>query len=542
MIQRLAILATLLAPLLATPALATPAFDGDDLLQNGGFEREGGAAVDGWMTIWPRQIQDPAPDFARSEAGPRSGEACATLATSKPGGYSSFTQEVRADSKADVVTLRGWARVDEVAAGAGASFLLLFLDGAGESLGMQQSRTLGAVCDWTELELEALVPAGATRWMVRCGVTGQARVAFDDVTLVAERARGEFAPAKLVVHHGTYVLRAPQKCKAPWISLSLPFPFERQSPLALKVSTDPPEQVARLEVLDEGENRPLRVVLAPQERGSEVKLLVETLAMVSDRPLSDGAGVALVDLRKAPRGVRRFVGAAPGIDAEEEFVREAAETFERADLATLMRDLSKFLREKLEYSGGGSQGAKECLERGEAVCTGYANVATSLLIAAGVPTRILASTQTSGRLQEHYIVEVWTEELGWSRAESTMARFPWADSENLILRVVGPKAWRSPGDVPLFVETGGGATGGFDMDPADTCWQGAETLGAQLVAAEGFEALEGSARKAFEQLVKRPSREPRVSFLPEARALEKLKLDERTARLLERARTWLESE
>ena len=45
-----------LGPLLS-PALAA----GDNLLQNGDFERKGGQAVDGWMTIWPRQIQDPAP-------------------------------------------------------------------------------------------------------------------------------------------------------------------------------------------------------------------------------------------------------------------------------------------------------------------------------------------------------------------------------------------------------------------------------------------------------------------------------------------------
>ncbi len=509
----------------------------DDLLQNGDFERKGGQAVDGWMTIWPRQIQDPAPRFERLEEDPHGGEACALIETSKPGGFTSLTQEVRGDSKADLAVLRGWVRVDELDEGASASFLLLFMDGEGESLGMQKSRALTSAGPWTQLELEAVVPEGATRWMLRCGVAGKGRVAFDDVELFGEKAKGDLLPSKLVVHTGTYVVRAPQKCKAPWVSMSIPFPFERQSPLALRVVSDPPGQVARLELLDEGENRPLRVVLERQERGAEVKLAVSTLAMVADRPVSEGVGVALGKPRKAPKNVRRFLGAAPGIDLDAELVQEAAAGFDKTDLSTLMQDLVTFLQEKLEYVGGGNQGAQECLERGNAVCTGYANVAASLLLAADVPSRILASTQTTGRLQEHYIVEVWTKELGWSRIESTMARFPWADSNNLVLRIVEPKAWRSSSDVPIYVETGGGAQGGFDLGE-DSCWQGAETLATRLVQAKGFARLEEATRKRFEAQVKRPARGGWVSFLPKEKARKKLKLDERTEKLLVAAEEW----
>jgi hypothetical protein len=521
-------------------ALAVPARAGENLLKNGDFESGGRDAATVWAPIWPRQIQDPAPEFGHPEEGAHSGASCGTLETFKPGGYSSYTQEVRGEEQANVAVLRGWVRLDEVASGSSASFLLLFLDDKGEMISMHATRSVAEVCDWTQLELEVGVPAGARTWLVRCGVTGQARAAFDDVELLAERVRGELVQAKLVVHHGTYQLRAPQACKEPWIALSIPFPFERQTPLGLRVTSTPPEQVARLEVFEDGQNRPLRVVLVPQERGAEVALRVETLAMVVDRPLSDGEGVELLASRRAPKEVKDYLAAAPGLDLDEALVLETAQTFERTDLASLLRGVTAFLKSKLQYAGGGSQGAKECLESGKAVCTGYANVATTLLIAAGVPTRILASTQTSGRLQEHYIVEVWTKALGWSRVESTMATFPWADTNNLILRVVGPDSWRSPADVPLYVETGGGAQGGFDLDPSDICWQGAETLATLQVQQAGFEALEAQARKGFEGLGKRSAEGAQAGFLPDEKARKKLKLGERTARLLVRALEWMQ--
>jgi len=91
-----------LLTLTASPVLA----GGDELLQNGDFEREEWQAVDGWMTIWPRQIQDSAPGFERLEEDPHGGEACALIETSKPGGFTSLTQEVRGDSKADLAIRR----------------------------------------------------------------------------------------------------------------------------------------------------------------------------------------------------------------------------------------------------------------------------------------------------------------------------------------------------------------------------------------------------------------------------------------------------
>lgn len=531
-----------IALFLAATLLGGLAFADDNLLKNGDFESGGAGPATNWMTIWPRSIQDPAPDFGHPEKGALNGDFCASLETFKPGGFTSFTQKVRGDSKATVATLRGWVRVDELDAGASVKFLLLFLDEDGTSISMHSTRQQTEVCDWTELELEVPIPEGADSWMVRCGLGGRGKVAFDDVELMAERLRGEHVAAHLAAHFGTYVVRTENKVKGAWIAVSTPFPFERQTPLALRVTSDPPDLVDGITILEDGENRPLKVLLKELERDTEVRLRIETLAMVADRPLSDGVGIDLAKPKRVPKEVRPHLDSAPGIDTQAEAVKEAAQGFDRKDFASLMRDVTEFLERKLTYSAGSGQGAEECLERGEAVCTGFANVAASVLIAADVPTRILASTQMEGRLQEHYIVEAWTPELGWSRLESTMAEFPWADTKNLIVRVVYPDARRNSGDVPIYVELSSKITGGFALDPDDQCWQGADSLANLLAPSDGFEKVEEAARKAFAALERKPAKGSSLSLVPRGKDAKKLKLDQRTARLLEEVENWLGEE
>lgn len=524
-----------LALLLASPFAGAD----ENLLKNGEFESGGKGPPVNWSTIWPRQIQDPAPTFERSEVDPRSGDGCGVITTTQPGGYTSYTQEVRVDDKATLLRLTGWIRVDELQENSSASFLMLLMDSKGEMLTARSSRKLSETGEWTELEVEVPMPEGTKSVLFRCGVTGAGSVAFDDVELVNERLSGEHIATQLSAHFGTYVVRAKNKAKEPWVALSIPFPFERQVPLALRVTSEPPDQVARLEVLEDGDNRPLRVYLVPQERDSEVRLRVETLTWIADRPVSTGEGVALPK-KRIPKDVKEHLEPAVGIDLAADAVKDAAKEFDRTDFASLMKDVAGFLSERLTYAGGSpTQGAEECLSSGKAVCTGFANTAASLLIASGLPTRILASTQLDGRLQEHYIIETWTPDLGWSRFESTMARFPWEDSKNLILRVVTSDAFRNSGDVPIYVQTGGGGTGGFWMDPKDSCWQGANLVASPLVPAGEFDRVHEAAAEAFEGLRKRPAESPRTSLLPTGKDLKKLKLGKRSSAVLLQVETWL---
>jgi hypothetical protein len=523
---------------------ATPAGAQENLLKNSSFENGGASPVVGWRQVYPPGIQQPAPSFVRVEGDggiltAKEGKAFGRIQTNKQGGFSSFTQGGRWNGKDNLLTLSSWVKVEEVDSPSAVFLLVLFVDGDGKQLAMEKTKAIAEKCDWVKLEREIIVPEGTEEWMVRCGVMGKASACFDDVQAIPSRLRGDAMAVQLAVHHGEYVIRTSGSKKDPWVSLSIPFPFARQMPLAIKVTTEPAGMVKELTVLEDRENRPLRVVMKKMSAGSEVKLRVETLTVVADRPTSAGEEIDLANPKKLPKDVRQHLKAAPGVDVKDKKIKAAAAGFSRDDFAAMMKDVQAYIRENLAYDVGNPQGAIECLDSGKAVCTGFANVAASLLIAAEVPTRILACTQLSGRLQEHYIVEAWTPELGWSRMESTMAAFPWRDTYNLILRVVYADSWRSEGDVPLFVEVSKGATGGYRMDPKDTCWQGADTLTGALLASKGFDAITKAASKNFQALVKKPSEGHAVRFAPETSAARKLKLDDRGRALLATVDDWL---
>lgn len=516
----------------------------ENLLDNGGFEKGGSAPVVGWQQVYPPGIQRPAPSFLRIEAGKgplaaKEGKAFGRIQTNKSGGFSSFTQRGSLNPKQNLLRLSAWTRVEKIDSGSAVNLLILFIDGDDQQIGIEQTQRLTSAGGWEFLEKEMVVPDGAVEWMVRCGVMGKASACFDDVQLIASKLKGDVIPVQLAVHHGDYVVRTAGSKKDAWVALSIPFPFAKQMPLAIRVTSEPAGMVKELKVLEDRENRPLRVVMNPLPAGSEVKLRVETLTMVADRSTSKGVEIELANPKKLPKEVKQHLNDAPGVDVKDKNIKAAATAFRRDDFASLMSDVQTYLKENLEYDGGNSQGAVECLDRGKAVCTGFANVAASLLIAADVPTRILACTQLSGRLQEHYIVEAWTPELGWSRMESTMAAFPWRDTANLIVRVVYPDAWRSQGDVPLFVEVSKGANGGFRMDPQDTCWQGADTLAGALLTEADFDAICAAAGNRFDAMRKKAAKGNWVRLTMESSAIKKKKLSERAAKVLTAVDDWL---
>ena len=472
------------------------ALDEDNLLRNPGFEK-GGRSIADWQTIYPPSLAPPAPEFIADDSDPHGGERAGSIVVDFEGGYSSFTQSVRVPSGAKSLRVRGWARIDEPDRGGAATIMVWFtVPGSAQGGSTAQSARLTHETEWTELAIDAAIPEGATEMLVRCGVFGPCSASFDDV--VATTSDVESVACKLAVAHGDYRVRASGRSRDPWIRVSIPFPLGGQTPLAVRVTTRPPDAVAKLRVTEDRENRPLEVHLKPMNAGDEVELRVETLTLLRDRPISDGKGIAVGKRTKPPRDVKLHLADAPGIDAGHREVKKIAKSLPDDDLYALMSSLQEFLTENLEYAGGEDQGAEHCLESGKAVCTGYANTAAAILIARDVPTRVLACTTLGSRLQEHYIVESWTRELGWCRMESTAARFPWKDSENLVLRIVYPDAERSVVNVPLYKEAARNIVCSFRMG-TDDCWQGSELLTTFGASPESVTELEETARATFER-------------------------------------------
>jgi hypothetical protein len=498
---------------LAAAALLTAgiARAGDaNLLRNPGFE-DGGDPAANWMTIFPPALADPRPQFATQGSNPRTGKSCGTIDVRYQGGFTSFSQNVTLDSKARSYRFAADVRIDDATLAGHASLALWFtIPGEPDGGRLATSRALRGPADWTRLEIEGAIPDGATEVVARLGVSGPAAASFDDAIFTTSPK--EVGSGRLVVTHCDLTARAANPAKEPWVRCSIPIPLHLQLPLAVRVTTDPPGRVAGLALASGGENRSLGVRLTPMKGGESVDVKVETLVLLRDRPLERGAGVRLPKRSEIPKDVAVHLAAAPGVDVEAKEIAALAKTLPRDDLAALMTGLCAVLKDELDYQGGSHQGAVECLASGKAVCTGYANVAASLLIASGVPARILAVVTLDSRLQEHYVVEAWTKPLGWSRVESTMARFPFADSEQVVLRVVAPDDTRTPYDVPIFIAAGDGAAGSFKLGD-DSCWQGSSVLASLSLDPRDAKTLHEKARAGLEQFAKKPVKTSRAAFL-----------------------------
>jgi len=207
------------------------------LLENGGFEMAKGTLPAAWRTIHPPGLAR-APDFARAAKGAHTGEACASLSAHEATGYSSFTQIVDAPAGATLARLEGWIRVEAEAVKA--TLILIFFDpDRPETEKLLQTTGKLEAGTWKRVEIEAPVPAGATKWMVRCGIQGAGSASFDDISLTASKEKLDLVPATPAVGRGRYFL-VPRADKGDcWVELSIPFPFEMQTPLALRVKSDP---------------------------------------------------------------------------------------------------------------------------------------------------------------------------------------------------------------------------------------------------------------------------------------------------------------
>jgi hypothetical protein len=505
--------ALLLGALFAARALAQG--PQDDLLRNGGFETGGTHEAAQWDEIWPRQVLKTPPKFDRSKEAPHGGKACAVLTVPEAGGYCSFTQEIASTPRdAKSVHVEGWIDFTPDPRTVGApTIMILFVDPSkpGDGGTVKDARLPRDAKGWTRVAFDAVVPAGATQWLVRCGMTGCGTARFDDVLLTASSKPVE-AVTLLKAHGDYFVIESGSAAADPWIEFSFPFPFEGQTPLAIAISTDPPGRVTRSEIVPDQENRHLRVHVKPGGKDTKTTVRLDALVMVRDRPAGKAENVALAPRAKLPPDVARFFEKTPGIDADDKDVKAIAATVETDTMARAVEGVLEWMRANFKYEGGGDQGGRASLGRKYAVCTGHANLAASLFQAAGVPCRILGCL-SGERLQEHYIVEVWAPGEGWRRVESTSKVFPIPDSGHLILHVAHPKFFRSGGNVPLHVKAADDCMANFKMG-ADTCWQGmsgGETVGVEPAEAA---AAEKAARDAFAAWEKKPSTAAAIRLLP----------------------------
>jgi transglutaminase superfamily protein len=501
--------------LLAVAPCAAGAFAGEptNLVRNGGFEEGATHECRLWQNVWPKSVMKQAPSFDRSRANPREGSACALLTTTEGGGFSAFWQTISAPpAGAKAVRLEGWIDPTDTRPEAGAPSIAIVFDlpkSAGSDVICEAKLPIDAT-GWTRVSVAAEVPAAATAWRVRCGILGVGTVRFDDVRLTPIFTAVE--SVDLIAAHGDYLFEAATDAHDRWLEFSLPFPFEGQTPLAVRITTEPPGLASSVAIVSERENRFVRVSLDERAAGNRTNVRLDALVLVRDRKLGNGEGVALTARSKLPKEVAATFEPTPGIDATDEGIRAVARDFRKATLAELAEDLDGWMRENVHPGTAPDQGGRATFERKFAACTGQANLAASLLQAADVPCRMLGCLMGK-RLQEHYIVEVWTASEGWRRIESTLHAFPIADSMHLILHVADPPFHRSAIHVPLKIDAAEGCKADFRMGE-DHCWQGMSRVASLALDPPFARELERAARAAFESWRGKPSASPSIRLAP----------------------------
>ncbi|MEZ6196773.1 MAG: transglutaminase domain-containing protein [Planctomycetota bacterium] len=500
--RRLAIGIGLLCALVAAPVAAQEQIDHRE-----GFESE---EVD-WARLAYPDATRATLEMKNDRAGAHAGRGYASIVRENDG-YAYWRYDVETIPKdAKYFQVEVQARVEKLEA-EGAKIPSLSIrfqaletgkDGAWKVVegGSSSSPFVSRGGEWQKLELRGEIPAGAERLNLFLMFHGSGRARLDEFrfrTAVDEKSLGP-APARtqakvtpaetgiaitgegdaahpLLANRGEerrtrvpvtvattrarFLAQGRTDWEAAWMQVAIPREIDRQSPLAVKVATTPPGRVKGLELVRAGGNQYLRVHFDAGWDGSRLEIEVDTAVLIAPREVVPLRRAKIVDPARTDIVLRPFVGPATGIEPDHPEIAKAAAGFDRRDLGHLYSSLWTFLGENMKYAGGTDQGASTVLAAGKAVCTGYANLNASLLRACGVPTRVLSCLGVGKQLQEHYIVESWTETTGWVRLDGPPERRT-SDDAYVIIRRIAPDTPRGGGCVPIYNPTVRGTVASF---------------------------------------------------------------------------------
>jgi hypothetical protein len=337
----------------------------------------------------------------------------------------------------------------------------------------------------------------------------------------ASTAAGHPIEVQIVVGRVQYSVQADEAARDAWIQFPIPIVYRGQTPMAEVILTAPPDKVSRLSIVADGPNRYLRADLHELVPGERIVVHSKTFVLLRHEIGSFGEGVSLPG--EVPADVKRYLDSVPGVDAGDARVQKIAKGFTRRDLKSVVDELFDFLGKNVKTSSGsGLQGALDVLERGSGDAAGIANVATSILIANKIPARILPCISVLDPLADSFLVEAWTQKLGWSKVDPTLRTFPLDDAKHIVLRFVeptnGPSGMRSKDGVPVYTPLVHGVSATIEAPPSDKTWRAAEVLETQQVPEEEIEAIETAEKKAFEALIEKPVPSSRTVLVPHAKA------------------------
>ena len=402
-----------------------------NLLDNPGFE-DGGGSFSNWTQVVPATVAISRPTFTVGSTDPKDGERCAGIRADYAGGFTSYTQSVKLTRRMRSLHLEGWARLDQVTFGGEAGLMLEFqVPEHEDGRVVVRSKTISGRADWTRFVIDTAIPEGAKEVLVRCGIVAPSVASFDALLLTAsERPLRE---TKLFTVQSDILVRGPALTKGPrptavadaFVSVPMPISGAEQALFGIRINSRPEGRVRGFEIVRDGRSESVRVELGTVAAGTELKLRIEGLYLVTNRtPPDERKLIRLPARNKLPAETVPFVLPTETIDADDSLVIKARKGLKGSDFPAVVREVGTLTRRSLELSDGADVKASACLGSGLAQNEGFANVAAAILRARNVPARTMMVVVPGSSGEAQFLVESWAPKEGWTRLEPMLGQWP----------------------------------------------------------------------------------------------------------------------
>jgi transglutaminase-like putative cysteine protease len=267
------------------------------------------------------------------------------------------------------------------------------------------------------------------------------------------------------VHHSVVDYAAGGEAGVLWVPL--PLDYATQTPLYVELGVEPQSLLDHVEyTVDDIGNFGARVTLTAD--GAASRMAVHWDGVVLTRDISDAQRPAFYAATSDPT---EWTAATPVADSSYAGIartatvlaQDAASPLDR--MSAVIQWTSSHITYETDWTGFSGFDASSTYDRGGSSCTGFANLATALGRAIGLPTRTLANYMVGTSQQTHSINEFYLgEELGWRRVEPQSSLLVLPENYALTVRLVrvtdeGSDAMDPPAPldtargIPLFTMT-----------------------------------------------------------------------------------------
>jgi len=220
------------------------------------------------------------------------------------------------------------------------------------------------------------------------------------------------------------------------VKLAAPLCLPPQVPVRVAVTSDPPESVTSWRIDDEGF---LSVDLRDQTGEKHLALAVQVDVLVMNSIGFDDTARKATLLKRAAGGpVKPYLRALPGAEPDDpEIAKAAAELKGKAsDVLALVRAADELAGRRAREEMNATNDAAEAMKKGAATRLGRARLVAALVLAHGLPSRLLAAIPARGGGDVHFLGDFHAGEAGWLRLDHLHRKvpaFPWPELEDVVV-------------------------------------------------------------------------------------------------------------